>query len=149
MTNLEKVKADLESRLLKHQETINTIRLDLEAIERMLARYSGQEEMALELEPIKVSGNPREFAGMTLKKAILKLINSNPQRVFDAPTIRDTILKGGFKQGKGNIRISITSWLFTMNKSGLVRKIGTGKFRSIQGEKIIEDEQIKGSANTN
>jgi hypothetical protein len=139
--NLRSVKADLEKKLSGILAEADILKSDIEATDRMIARYEGQTALPLEPE-LSERAHATEYKNITLRKAILIVLEKHKPRSLSAPEISQQLLAGGFKTGAEDFKSAVWSVLSTLVKVDIVEKAGPGQYRA-KGRHFIEEQLDK------
>ena len=117
--NLRSVKADMQKRLTALSEEAESTKLDIQGLDRMIARYEGSEQMPLGME--SVADAMFDYDKMTLKEGVLHVLQRNAPRGLRARQIQNKLVAGGYYTTSENFNSAIFAMLSHLVKKGKVK----------------------------
>lgn len=134
LKNLKAAKADLTGHLASLEKERESVRADIQALDRIIARYESGEQGLFGDESRSAIG--KEFKGATMRKSVLTILKRAYPDSMKAREIAQAIINGGYETDKNAIDLSnaiFANLSYLTGKTKEVEKLGEGNYK-IKGE---------------
>jgi hypothetical protein len=128
--SLKSFRADLVNRQESLKKEIDLISRDIEAVDRMMARYGGQ--ISLEINDKTAPVTEGEFANVSLREAVKTVLQRHMPKDVKASQIQKEIRDGGYRTTAKEFGPAIFVMLGKLISLGEAKKVKAGVYKMVE-----------------